>query len=288
VCSSDLNDILDWGDLAPLKPNRTDIFFLGIPGSGKSCLLGGLLYYSRKKGYLRVEGNLKGKKYGDALIKTTKIGYVPPSTPVDGVNYIEAVLRDREDVEHPINIVEMSGEKMKNTYEYGTTSVAYQEEEEFTTIGVGEYLHNDNRKIIFFVIDYKQTIDNDSTQSIADQNAILDAALTLLNEDKIFERTKDVYIVLTKSDLLPGGADNLEAAKDFVEEEYLAFWKNTKEFGKDYGFGVKILTYSLGRVMLGTTFEFNPKYSENIYNAIIASSFVEKKKTGFLGRFSKK
>jgi hypothetical protein len=35
--------------------------------------------------------------------------------------------------------------------------------------------------------------------------------------------------------------------------------------------------------MLGSTFNYDSKYSENIYNAIIASSFVEKKKKGFLG-----
>jgi hypothetical protein len=35
--------------------------------------------------------------------------------------------------------------------------------------------------------------------------------------------------------------------------------------------------------MLGSTFNYNSKYSENIYNAIIASSFVEKKKKGLFG-----
>lgn len=279
------NKIFDWTDLEPLKSDRTDIFFLGIPGSGKSCLLGGVLHYARKAGHLKIKGNIKGVKYANALIGTTKIGYVPPSTPVDGINYIEAVLRNDRNEEHPINIIEMSGEKMNNTYDYGTTTSAVDEGILIETIGAGEYLHNSNKKIIFFVIDYKETIDPKVTKSIADQAAILESALTLLERDGILKETYSVYIVLTKSDLLPGGADNLQEAKNFIDQEYSSFWNSVKTSGKDYEFGVKILTYSLGNFMLGTTFEFNPKYSENIYNAIIASTFTKKKSGGFLSRF---
>jgi hypothetical protein len=276
-------DMNTWGDLAPLKADRTDVYFFGILGSGKSCLLGGMLYYANKGGHLELTGNGKGIKYGNSLIRTTKIGYVPPSTPISGANYIEAVLTNSDNIEHPVNIIEMSGEMLSRTYEYETTKNVERNGVVLSTIGSNEFLHNDNKKIIFFILDYKETIDPFVTKNIADQSAQLEYALTSLNDDGTLSKTAAIYIVLTKSDLLPGGADDLTQAKRFIEEEYLNLWRNTKRYGEKHRYSVKILTYSLGEFMLGSTFNYDSKYSENIYNAIIASSFVEKKKKGFLG-----
>ena len=33
-----------WSDLPPLEKNRTDLYFFGQPGSGKSCILASIFY----------------------------------------------------------------------------------------------------------------------------------------------------------------------------------------------------------------------------------------------------
>jgi hypothetical protein len=280
------SDLDNWSVISePLKPNRTDVYFFGILGSGKSCLLGGVLHFAKQAGHLEIKGNGKGVKYGNSLIRNTKMGYVAPPTPIQGANYIEATLTDSDNIEHAINIIEMSGEMVRATYELESTQNVEIDGRVYRTIGSNDFLHNDNKKIIFFIIDYKETIDPYVTRAIADQSAQLEYTLSLLDGDGVLAKTADIYIVLTKSDLLPGGADNLVEAEAFVEKEYKALWNNTKRYGRKHKFDVKVLTFSLGEFMLGTTFNYESKYSENIYNAIIASSFVEKKK-GF-GSFFK-
>lgn len=273
------SDLDNWAVISePLKENRTDVYFFGILGSGKSCLLGGVLHYAKTAGHLEIKGNGKGVKYGNSLIRNTKMGYVAPPTPIQGANYIEAILTDEDDIEHPVNIIEMSGEMVRATYELESTQNVEIDGRVYRTIGSNDFLHNDNKKIIFFIIDYKETIDPYVTRSIADQSSQLEYALSLLDDDGVLSKTADIYIVLTKSDLLPGGADNKAEAKAFVEREYKSLYKNTLRYGKKHRFDVNILTYSLGKFMLGSTFIYEPKYSKNIYNAIIASSFVEKRK----------
>jgi hypothetical protein len=265
----------DWNGLPPLASNRTDIYFFGVPSSGKSCLLGGLLCFARQKGHLElIPDNINGFKYGNALITTTKYGYIAPRT--SNVNYIKASLTNGSN-EHNINIIEMPGEKLKDFYDLGNIKGV-------GIVGSDDFLYNENKKLIFFIVDYKQTINPSVTKNLADQAAHLEAALSLLKKhdgkSSPLENTKSVYIVLTKSDLLPGGADNLEAAENFLKKEYKSLWTNTENASKKYGFSTHVLPFSLGKFMLKEAFIYEEKYSENIYKAIIRSTFIEKKDKG--------
>jgi hypothetical protein len=164
------------------------------------------------------------------------------------------------------------------TYEFESTKNIERNGVIVKTIGANEYLHNNNKKIIFFIFDYSKNM-----ASIAKQSRELEFALQQLDSDGTLSKTAAIYMVLTKSDLLLGGADDSAEAIKFIREKYFNLWENTEVYAKEHGYYFKILTYSLGEFMLGSTFNYNSKYSENIYNAIIASSFVEKKKKGFLG-----
>ena len=155
-----LDEQNQWADLPPLKSDKTDIYFFGIPASGKSCLLAGLLHYMDSNALIKLGvTNMIGRKYANALlslINTSGIGYVPPSTTAEGINYIEAELRSglsEHDETHPVNILEMSGELFIATYNGATTASTTLEGKK--TIGANAYLYNENRKVIFLVIDYK-------------------------------------------------------------------------------------------------------------------------------------
>ena len=47
-----------------MDKGRTDVFFVGIPASGKSVMLSGLLYYTKKMGISIPDSyNIEGEKY---------------------------------------------------------------------------------------------------------------------------------------------------------------------------------------------------------------------------------
>lgn len=275
-----------WSDLAPLKKDRTDIYFFGIPSSGKSCLMAGVLQYLHKNGLLKLDtNNIKGRQYANALlslINSNSIGYVPPSTTTEGANYIEAEFRRKEGhntIMHPINILEMSGELFVQTYKQGTTRVGANG---VNTIGANQYLSNDNRKFIFLIVDYKETVTPMVTQSMAKQALQLETILDFLDKDGTLSKTDALHIVLTKSDLLPGGAQDLKGAEAFIAKEYNNLRASVKQYKEKYGFrDSRIIPFSLGHFMLDKVFEYDPTCSETIYNAITASTFVKPKPNRF-------
>lgn len=287
-----LDEQNNWSDLPSLKPNKTDIYFFGIPASGKSCLLAGLLHYMYSNALLKLDvNNMIGRKYANALlslINSAGVGYVPPSTTAEGINYIEAEIRSSLELNadvHPVNILEMSGELFINTYRSATTAASTSEGKK--TIGANAYLYNENRKVIFLVIDYKETISPLVTQSMAKQALQLSTILDFLNADGTLAKADALHIILTKSDLLPGGADDLAAAERFIEKEYKSLRQSIKEYKAQYGFrDSRIIPFSLGSFMMEKIFNYNPRYSEIVYQSITASTFIHKPKSR--GFFSKR
>lgn len=260
-----------WSDLPPLQSERTDIYFFGIPSSGKSCLLSGVLYFADKKGMLRLEvGSRLGYQYANDLMRGVDIGYVPDSTPTEGVNYIEAIIRDEDGNPHPVNIIEMSGEFFTNTY-YASHLNGEK------TIGASTYLSNNNRKVICLIIDYKNAITEMNNYSMATQSQQLATVLTLMEKDGTLAKTDALFIILTKSDLLPKGAGDLDAADKFINDKYLGLRRSVKEYSQQYGFETHIHTFSLGRFMLEKTYNYDSKTSEIILKDIAAVTFLDKK-----------
>lgn len=276
-----LDTMYGWEDLDPLKSGRADIYFFGVPASGKTCLLAGLLHYLHSNALLRMDvHNMTGRKYADALLSligSNNIGFVPPSTKAEGMNYIGAEIRrniNGKEYLHPVNILEMSGELFINTYKYSSTSSSTSK-----TIGANKFLQNNNRKVIFLVIDYKETISPQLTQAMARQSLQLETILDLLEADGTLAKTDAMHIVLTKSDLLPGGASDLKAAENFINQEYRNLRQRVLDFKKQYKFkDASIIPYSLGNFMLDKVFEYNPKFSETVYSALASILIMPNKK----------
>lgn len=267
------NPPLNWNDLPPLLSDRTDIFFFGVPGSGKSCVLAGLLYEAQQNGIIRADvDNIAGYRYYNDLIKCIEVGYVPPATPQDSVNYISATLKYKEK-EQMFNIIEMSGEYFRRTYENNSI-------DNDSSIGAKGYLHNENHKGLLFVIDYFR----DSKLDIANQREILAFVLEKIKRDGILSKTAFVKIVLTKCDLMPEHVNKEEFAKEFLMYNYGSFVTNLKSDLKKYNINASrnndlhFHPFSLGLFMMSKTYDYNPKDSFDILMAVINSSPSNRKK----------
>lgn len=267
-----------WKDLPPLEANRTDLYFFGQPGSGKSCILASLFHYFTKEGIL-IENmsNPTGARYRHQLETEIGNGVLPHSTAKEGVNYIPLELRNTEDrkLRHPLNFIEMSGELFNEAYEKGIGN---------DTIGSGSYLSNSNRKIIFFVIDFDRHMNSAPGPSQANKSQ---AILDLLDTSGTLSKTDAIYILISKADLFPGHTDKLEYARNFLNDNYKNFIENCKDKKSKYRDQFKLIVYpySIGEVKFQNLLtEFNNNSPSYITEAIMNHSFVKKK--SFLGRLS--
>jgi hypothetical protein len=267
----------DWKDLPPLPAMFTDVYFFGIPASGKSCVLAGMLFKALEAGVLEpLIDNPMGLRYMNELIRCIEVGYVPPSTSVDTVNYISFKLRGKQD--HPISVIEMSGEYFNKTYEKGTG------QGNSDGIYAKQFLKNNNRKTIFFVIDYSADIHATSISDAATQGAKLMYALQLLEQDGTLRRTDSINIILSKSDLMPEGVDRKTTARMFIDMRYKAFYKLANEKCNKYGinrnnkYEARIIPFSLGRFMLGKTFEKNLDNSTELVNILLNDTLIIRKR----------
>ena len=266
-------------DLPPMERGRTDVFFVGIAASGKSVMLSGLLYYANKVGIRRLDGgNNEGDKYAAQIITDLKRGILPPSTISGSYNYIATSLSDDKDRPHPFNIVEIPGENYKKIYEGDI------ENEEVK--GFVNYIKNENRKILIFVLDvlgHEQILDADLTDiNSIDQDSVFGTVLSVFKNNRILEKTDAVYIVVNKFDLIKKKNPNttktdLELADEFVKTEFTNLLNSCIAARNTCSnkFNIRVLPYSIGDIVYRKILkEFHPEYSERLVKQLLSDSFV--------------
>jgi hypothetical protein len=261
-------------DLPPMEEGKTDVYFVGVPGSGKSTILSGLLYIAHKKGLLLNNShNQGGAQYQDLLINDMRKGLLPAATASGSYNYIPLSLQG-EDGAHPLNVVEVPGENYNQMYNNGDV-------ESFLN-----YINNGNKKIIIFVIDslvHNEGYMNNANQ--LDQSLVYANILELFRVNQVLEKTDSVYIVVNKFDAIKNtryfgdARQDTEIALDFVQNEFLSFvnnCKNAREQSKNQ-FKIKVVPFSIGEVQMSTFVNYiNEDFCSSLLNNIINDSFIQK------------
>jgi len=232
------NDISTWKDLPPLLDNRTDIYFFGQPGSGKSCILASVLRRGWDEGiFLENVHSPKGNEYRNSLLIKMRNGILPDSTQ-SGVNYIPLdLISNREHHKHPLNFIEMGGELFDEAFRSGLDN--FRE--------ASNYLNNNNRKLIFFIIDFERH--NDSGWE-ADQSIKMTQILEFLGNANILKSTDGIYLIVSKADRFPTDDNPSDYAFEFLQRHYKTFMTNCKhhQSNSDNDFKVIVYPYSIGDV----------------------------------------
>ncbi len=269
-------EFTEWENLPPLQMNRTDVFFLGQPGSGKSCVLGSLFYYFDKFGLLAENmSNQIGTLYRNQLKDEFGYGVLPDSTAVDGVNYMPIELRNLSNTgaKHPLNFIEMSGEIFDTAYNQGIETIHPK---------IKEYLSNKNRKILFFVIDYDLHKRSEKVSMGAGQSSKLSSVLEILDNYGTLSKVDAIYVLVTKSDLFPKDRNKVEYAGEFINNHYLNFVNNLKDKKEKYqssnSFKIVIYPYTIGNVRFKNLLEeIDNSGAEFVTKAIQKYAFIAKK-----------
>lgn len=263
------------------KKSCTEVYFWGIPSSGKSCALGAILSCANSGRVVRSmlqETNCQGYDYMNRLadiFKTNdRIGTLPPGTPINSTYEMGFVLEDEKGREHPITCIDLAGELIRCMYKHnGGLDLTIQEQETLETLtNILVDNRTNNRKIHFFVIEYGA---EDRLYEGLPQKTYLSAAADYIRNTGIFEKdTVGIYLLITKADKVKAvGRELKEKLQEYISENYQGFLNVLKKIcedneingGKSSNGKVEIQPFTLGRVC----FQNYCKFKEDTAAAVV-------------------
>lgn len=259
----------------------TDVFFWGIPSSGKTCALAAI-FNTIKKDYSMEAPDCEkkfGATYRDSLVNIFNInkdcGYLPGRTNQDRTQYMPFLFYKRgKKNKRKISFFELSGEVFKFFYEKANGAEIIDDysrediEKSFKTLNL--LLNSNNQKIHFFFIDYNQETKHTIDDNNLTQSNYLEAAATYFrdNNNILKKRTDAVYVVVTKSDEIKGD-NRAESAKLFLQENFGSFMDVLQNQCKKNDVEFKVKLFSIGDVYFKKICKIDRSYSTAIVNDLL-------------------
>lgn len=282
-----------------IAKGATDVFLFGIPSSGKTCVLMGLLG-SRNFVYDNAASGLGGT-YADNLSIYRRHNKAPGRTYGNFVAQIQGVVfRDNNETTYPINLIEMSGEEFAMKIALNPENLV-----DFEDMGTGatKILTSDNRKIIFIVIDptadglikLSSTLaDGSAITRIVEQDIIITKMVNMLiRNPKVLKNTNAIHFILTKADTLGSRQERDEKAVERIRQLYGKTIMTLRDICRQYSinksteFQPSLFTFSLGEFHVGDLFEYDPYDADKLMN-IVTSMAQGRKDRGFFNNIQKR
>lgn len=275
----------------------TDVFFWGIPATGKSCILMGLIGSRR----FSVNYVVSGGPYAAALSQYLEAGCTIGQTPGEFVATIQASIHDTNGIYHGLNLVEMAGE----TFAF---KVANNPEREVSLSDMGngtaELLSNNNRKVFFLIIDptaesvsFNHFVNTPEGRRLVktnvNQRITLNKMINLMEmpqNEEIMKKVDYLHIIVTKADELAADYDSRNnKALELFQSKYDRLLEPIQRLCKKYGInrstnGAPLLyTFSLGNFYAGGIYQYNDHDSNKLANLL--SQTIGKREQTFWDRF---
>jgi len=261
-------------ELPPMQEGRTDVYFIGVAGSGKSTMLAGLLKTAHMLG-ISLPDPLAGKEgavYQAELIQDLNKGVLPQGTQQGTYNYVALSLKDQRGKNHPFNIVDVPGENYRNMFQNAEVEALLR------------YIKNSNKKILIFVIDSLAHDNgyNDSKNQL-DQSIAYVNILQMFKSNGILEETDAIYLIANKYDAIKERRYPLDDRKkgdlamDYLSEEFLSLIENCKSAREECKnhFPIKVMPFSIGNISHDYILNsFDREFSNTLINQLLRDSFV--------------
>ena len=261
---------------ASIPDGFTEVYFWGIPGSGKTCALAATLSTAEKLGYLDIATG-PGYDYMTRLknIFARDSAVLPPPSPVETTQYLPFILKKGNDKARSVSLIELSGEIFQCFYRKNANLPMLTQHHENTFESLIRFLKGSNRKIHFFFIDFEK--ENDPDADGYKQGDYLSAASTFFRNNDIFGKATDaIYVVITKSDLMPDKNtydERVAHSKQYLSSNnFSAFINSLKDRCNQHSINAGKLTvepFSLGKVFFQQICDFDKSSAENIINILI-------------------
>jgi hypothetical protein len=262
-----------------IPTDYTDIFFWGIPSSGKTCALAAILSSITKDYTMEAPDTQKqfGSTYRTSLVNMfrSNIGNLPGRTVADRTQYMPFLFYKRgEKNKRKISFFELSGEVFRYFFEVVNNSQVIDDyarediEKSFKTLEL--LLNSNNQKIHYFFIDYNQeTKDTEDSNGLRQSDYLGAAAVYFRDRNNIFRKKTDaVYVVISKSDQIKGN-DQIGIAKTFLQENFGSFMDVLKNQCKSNSVAFKVKIFSIGDVYFKRICKINRRYSKEIIEDLL-------------------
>lgn len=270
------------------QEGNTDIYFFGVSGSGKTCVLAGLMSLDGQLGFtFDPKGPGGGGDYAMDLQNYARTSMLPPATDQNYIQVIDAEINDENGNLHKIALIEMSGEKTADF-------AAINNPTNIADLGPGAagLLSNDNNKVLFFVIDptNEKNIrkEGDLADKIVYQNNVLRCIISLLSKNPaLMKKVVAIHLILTKSDTLGDYVDPQTIRDLLMQQGYASVLSSVKDLCQKYdvnkqtGFQVGLFPFCVGRFMPGEVYTFDETDSLKIMRVIQKNTIAMRSKRGF-------
>lgn len=272
------------------QEGNTDIYFFGVPGSGKTCVLAGLLSLSGQLGFdFDPRGEGGGGPYAVELQNYARSSMLPPKTDDYYIQVIDCQIDDENKNTHNISFIEMAGEKTRDfAFMENPTSL------DALGQGAAGLLQNNNNKVIFFVIDptnEQYVVMDDGTVQLYKQDNVLNCVAALLSKNKdLMKKVTAIHIILTKSDTLGEYADANVIKDRLTQQGYQAVLNRIRKICETYdinkatGFQVGLFPFRVGKFMPGDVYTFDETDALKILRVIQANT-TSIRQQGWKGKF---
>jgi GTPase SAR1 family protein len=271
-------------ELAPLPEDKTDVYFFGLSGSGKTCVIGSILYQLTHSNIYKTQidvVNPKGLEYYNRLMMLMDDRHVPKGTAAasDRINYVSLdVVYQNKNLGY--NFIDFGGEYFNN---YIKRKIEGYEVEDGYIDAPEEFLKSNNKKVIFIFVDYSST-----NKDRISQNSILSNILTFLSQNGLLIDVTSIQLVITKSDLYPVGEDRAQHSRDYIENHYNLLKNTIQNLQESHGINngrrdLLVTPLSLGHFMMGKVFEYDPTDTQALLATLMG--YTEPKRQAWFKKF---
>lgn len=285
-------DYTEMRDLDEIHKQSTEVYFWGIPSSGKSCALGAILSVAANGRIARsMDPDTESQGYGYMnylinLFHDGRIGTLMGGTPIEAFYEMGFDLVDQDGKIHPITCIDMAGELMRCMFKSNANMPLDDKDlkmlETMTNILNGN--RASSRKMHIFVIEYGG---DDRLYEGYPQSVYLNGAVAYIKNTGIFKKDTDaIYIMITKADKIKNASK--ESITQYINDNYLGFYKGLEQICIDNeinGKKVEKIAFSLGEVCFQNYCKFNSRPAENVVKLILQRSASEY--GGKRGKFEK-
>ncbi len=279
--------------LKGINKMSTEVYFWGIPSSGKSCVLGAVLSVADNGRVARTmfrDPDCQGYGYMNVLAElfrsgdgaSRRVGILPPGTPKDATYEMAFDLIDNNGDSHPITCIDLAGEVIRMMYK-SDAGLPLTPGDINTLDTVTNLLIDNrsrNRKMHFFVLEYGG---EDREYEGLTQRTYLQGALNYIRRFQIFENETDaIYLLITKVDKvgLEGEALN-NALREYINNSaYRSFYNGLQQICREYeinGGMVEIMPFTLGEVCFKDYCLFDDRPATEVVKRLMVRS------KGFIG-----
>lgn len=278
--------------LEKIHKQSTEVYFWGIPSSGKSCALGAILSVAASGRVAKsMDPDIGSQGYGYMtklinLFQNGAIGNLMTGTDIDAFYEMGFDLVDSEGKIHPITCIDMAGELMRCMYKSNAGDGMSLTDEEMLDTLTKVLIDNKStsRKMHIFVIEYGA---EDRLYEGLPQKVYLDGALSYIKNTGLFKRDTDaIYIMISKADKVKNPTKDV--FNDYISEHYLGFYNGLERICVDNEINkgkVEKIAFSLGDVCFQDYCLFDAKPAENVVRLLLARSASYR--GGKLGKFER-